>query len=107
MHRSSDSSSLSTSWYVGFVSVCFVALFTSLFILKTASGDGFNQMAVYLFFFGAVPFVAAWAAYRGTLDANSFSKHAGRNRWMEHLGHYLPIAVLLYGLWGACQEFCV
>jgi hypothetical protein len=99
-HRASDGSSLSISWYLGFVSLCFVLLLIALVSIKTASGGRFSQMAVYLIFFASVPIIAALPVYYRTFRANPYFSGVTANRWLEYVGDYLPAAVLIYGLWG-------
>ena len=78
--------------FLGWCSFGFVSIGLALIAAKRATEDGLNQMIVYLVFFSAVPLVAAWAIHRGAI--------ARRDGWAEHLGRFLPLVILLYGLWG-------
>lgn len=95
-----DSTSISTFRYLGIVSLCIVIVSASLFLIQTATAGSFNQIKVYFCFFAAIPVIAAWSAYRAIRSTNSAWGLGTDNRLTEVLGKYLPLAILIYGLWG-------
>jgi hypothetical protein len=92
--------SVDKSWFVGIVSVAFVLL--ALILLKGAIlvGVTLNQLVIYLIFFSAVPALTIAAALWGMNLAYKPGEVSVVHRWIKFAAPYLPLLVLLYGLWG-------
>lgn len=92
--------SIDQAWFVGVVSIGFVTLAFLLLKATATIGNGLNPLMVYLVFFSAVPVLAGAAVLCGMLPAWGAGRSATVNRWLQRIGPYLPLVVLLYGLWG-------
>lgn len=84
--------------HLGFISLGLIIVFSGLILAKTLSYDRFSQMAVYILFFASVPVITAASVYYG-LQVRRTATLAG-DPMLEWLGRYLPVAIILYGLWG-------
>lgn len=92
--------SVNQAWFGGIVSISFIALAFILLKVTAATGNGLNPLMAYLVFFSAVPILAVAAIWCGILVAREAGRAVSVHRWLMQIGLYLPVVVLLYGLWG-------
>jgi hypothetical protein len=74
----------------------------ALMLLKFAPviGVGIHPMRAYLVFFSALPLLTALTVFGGISLATGPRSGSQANRWLRVIAPYLPLTVVLYGLWG-------
>lgn len=91
---------MNPDWFTGFFSFACVVLALILLKLIPAIGNAVNPLLVYLIFFSAVPMLAVMTVFSGMHWAPKPGDGNWVAKWLPVVSGFLPLAVLLYGLWG-------